>query len=131
MEFVAVKQDGYPTLSWLHPDRDKSEWGDSLHITYRETLLFPSFHELYCHWLMVCHQHDLQKLLTQDDVNEKTILLRSEEYQDNFKEYGFQHKVCMDIELCEALRVVYHQMFHSKQWLLGCPFADFSSSSSS
>jgi len=37
MEATAVKQDGYPTLFWLHPDRDKGEWGDSLHITYRET----------------------------------------------------------------------------------------------
>ena len=51
---------------------------------------------------MLCHQHDLQKLMTQDDVNEKTILLRSEEYQDNFEEYGLPHKVFMDIELCVA-----------------------------
>ena len=40
--------------------------------------------------------------MTQDDVKEKTILLRSEEYQDNFEEDGFPHKVFMDIQLCEA-----------------------------
>ena len=37
MEVVAVKQDGYPTLSWLHLNKDKGEWDDSLHITYMET----------------------------------------------------------------------------------------------
>ena len=37
MEVVAVNQDGYPTPFWLRPDRDKGEWGDSLHITYMET----------------------------------------------------------------------------------------------
>ena len=51
---------------------------------------------------MVCHQHDLQKLMTQDDVNGKTILLRYEEYQDNFKEDGLLHKLCIDIKLFEA-----------------------------
>jgi len=37
MEVTAVKQDGYPTPFWLRPDRDKDEWGDFLHITYRGT----------------------------------------------------------------------------------------------
>ena len=37
MEVAAVKQDGYPTPFWLRLDRDKGEWGDSVHITYRET----------------------------------------------------------------------------------------------
>ncbi len=37
MEVTAVKQDGYPTPFWLHPDRDKGEWGDSRHIIYKET----------------------------------------------------------------------------------------------
>jgi len=37
MEVAAVKQDGYPTPFWLRLDRDKGEWGDSLHISYRET----------------------------------------------------------------------------------------------
>jgi len=67
--------------------------------------------------------------MTHDNVNEKTILLRSEEYQENFEEDGLPYKVCMDIELCEAYRLVSHQKLHSKQWLLGCPFAKFSSSS--
>ena len=36
IEVATVKQDGYPTLFLLHPDKEKGEWGDSLHITYRE-----------------------------------------------------------------------------------------------
>lgn len=35
----------------------------------------------------------------------------------------------MDIKLCEAWQTISHQMLHSKQWLLGCPFANFASSS--
>ena len=37
MEVTTVKQDSYLTPFWLRLDRDKGEWGDSLHITYRET----------------------------------------------------------------------------------------------
>ena len=37
MELTVGNQDGYPTPFWLHPDRDKGEWGDSFHITYRGT----------------------------------------------------------------------------------------------
>jgi len=37
MEVAMVRKDSYSTPFWLHPDRNKGEWGDSLHITYRET----------------------------------------------------------------------------------------------
>ena len=80
---------------------------------------------------MVCHHHDLHMLMTQDDVNGKTILLISEEYQDNFEEDDLPCKVCMDIKLCESWKMVSHQMLHSKQWLLGWPSTEFASYSSS
>ena len=35
MEVIVVKKVGYPKPFWLHPDRDKGEWGDSIRITYR------------------------------------------------------------------------------------------------
>ena len=64
-------------------------------------------------------------------MNEKTILLTSEEYQNGFEEDGLPYKVCKDIEFDEAYRMVSHQKLHSKKWLLGCPPTEFSSSSSS
>ena len=80
MEVTAVKQDGYPTLFWLHPNRDKGERGDYLHITFMEACLFPSVHELYYHWLMVCYQHDLQRLTGMADSSLETIPLRLWEF---------------------------------------------------
>ena len=79
---------------------------------------------------MVFHQHDLQKLMRQDDLNEKTILLIFEEYQNNFEEDDLPYKVCMDIKLWEAYQTVSHQKLHLKQWFLGCPLAELASSSS-
>ena len=64
---------------------------------------------------MVCHRDDLHKFMAQDDVKEKTILLRSEEYPNNFKEDGLPYKVCMDIELCEAYQIFSHQKLHSEK----------------
>jgi len=29
-----VKEENYPTPFWLHPDKEKGEWGDSLPVTY-------------------------------------------------------------------------------------------------
>jgi len=55
---------------------------------------------------MVCHQHDLQKSIAHDDVNEKTILIRFEEYHNNFEEDGILYKVCKGIEVCEAYGMV-------------------------
>ena len=60
--------------------------------------------------------------MAQDDVNKNTILLRYEEYENNFEEDGLSYKVCMDIKLFEAWGTISHQMLHSKKWLLGFPY---------
>lgn len=58
MEVAAVKQDSYPTLIWLRPDRDKGEWGDSLHITnmklnFTIRCMPPKLHYIYLSILLM------------------------------------------------------------------------------